>query len=83
MDLMSPTININGTSRRGLMEQRLEAIHAIDAAIAALKYSLPHGRDYIGDETTYQKDRRIHDERIKGMLNLKATLQAEAEGFKL
>ena len=44
--MMAPTVHLNGTSREELMNQLLEAIHAIHNASDALARACPNGRDY-------------------------------------
>ena len=41
-----PKINLNGTSKRELLEQQITALNAINAAIDALCAAAPNGRDY-------------------------------------
>ena len=65
-----PIVNINGTSRRALIAQRMEACARVRAAIKALCEMRPHGRDFqTVDQCEYDKAREGHDRRI-------ATLQA-------
>ena len=44
--ITTPTININGTSARALLEQHLTAIEALRAAITKVQEAAPNGRDY-------------------------------------
>lgn len=48
-----PHVNINGTSRRALIDQRTEALSALLRAEQALQRMAPHPRDYIGDAARY------------------------------
>lgn len=41
-----PQVNLNGTSKKELLEQQVTALHAINAAIDALCAASPNGRDY-------------------------------------
>ncbi len=41
-----PTIHLNGTSRANLLEQQLDAAHALRAALEKLSEACPNGRDY-------------------------------------
>jgi len=41
-----PQININGTAKSDLLEQQVEAMEAIRAAVEAVQASCPNGRDY-------------------------------------
>ncbi|MBP7649697.1 MAG: hypothetical protein KA744_07615 [Phenylobacterium sp.] len=42
-----PTVNLNGTSKGDLLEQQVEAMEAIRAAIEAAQQACPNGRDYV------------------------------------
>ena len=44
--MMVPSIHLNGTSKNELLEQQIEALRALRAAIAALRQAAPNGRDY-------------------------------------
>ena len=41
-----PTIHLNGTSKKNLIQALCQASHALDAAYGALKETSPNGRDY-------------------------------------
>ena len=43
---MLPTIHLNGTSKRELLEQYSAARQALEAALTALSNAAPNGRDY-------------------------------------
>jgi hypothetical protein len=45
-DAIYPTPNLNGTSRRELMEQYIDALNAVQAAHDKIRAIAPHGRDY-------------------------------------
>jgi hypothetical protein len=42
----TPTIHLNGTSRKTLLEQARTAATALDAAIEAMRGMSPNGRDF-------------------------------------
>jgi hypothetical protein len=44
--MITPTIHMNGTSRRALLADLTGAIKAVNAAVDAVKKTCPHGRDY-------------------------------------
>jgi hypothetical protein len=46
MIIIKPTININGTSARELLEQQVTAITTLRAAISTVQAAAPNGRDY-------------------------------------
>ena len=41
-----PTVHMNGTGAEALVEQVIEAAHAVDHAIDKLRDAWPNGRDY-------------------------------------
>jgi hypothetical protein len=43
---MVPTIHLNGTSRRDIEDQLIDAGHALRAALEALQQAAPNARDY-------------------------------------
>jgi hypothetical protein len=75
---MRPFVNINGTTRAELVNQRREALDAILAAMKALETSLPHGRDYIGDPARYDHDRGIYRARFAKLDELYNEILEEA-----
>lgn len=76
--LMNPRININGMSREQHIQQRIDAMLAVRNVIKALSDIRPHGRDYIGDTDSYQRDLEIHAERIMVLDKLYNELHDEA-----
>ena len=46
--MMTPIVNINGTSRDELVSQRLAITNALHDALDKIGRAVPHGRDYIG-----------------------------------
>lgn len=65
MPALKPTIHLNGTPARVLLEERMEAASALRDAIAALCRAAPNGRDYYPqgpgaiDEATMEHRRRL------------------------
>lgn len=60
-----PTIHLNGTSARSLLEDCSDASHHVREALSALARFTPNGRDYYpqGDDA-YTLARREHDSRM-------------------
>ena len=44
--MTKPTIHLNGTGKESLLQQTLDAAHAIQAAMDALSNAMPNARDY-------------------------------------
>ena len=76
--MLTPKVNINGTSREELIRQRLDARSKIRDTITALYEMQPHGRDYLGDTETYNRDRATNAERIEYLERLFDVLEEEA-----
>ena len=79
MGIMRPFVNLKGTSRKELIEQRLDAAVAVRKAMEAVQKMYPHGRDYIGDPARFDHDRGIHWRRLEKLNELYEDLHEEAE----
>ena len=75
--LLTPIVNHNGTSRGDLVQQRLAASVALDAAIDAMRGMAPHGRDYPSGPDAFEHDRGIFRERIGALAALREALIQE------
>ena len=80
--MITPTMNINGSSLTDLTYPRLDARDALQAAIAALLRVTPNGRDYPGDIERCQADRVAHFERIGRLEYMASELMNEAVAIK-
>ena len=77
-DLITPRLNINGTSAVDLIDPRRKAIDLIGELVETLKQVTPNGRDYPGDNDACVADRELHYDRIKALRDLQAALLQEA-----
>ena len=66
MSYMQPVVNLNGTSREELINQRLGFSAALMDVITALSNMSPQMRDY-RDATEWQRDRAIYVERFRAL----------------
>lgn len=80
--MITPRININGTSANDLINPRIKADHLLAEVIETLKQITPNGRDYIGNNTACIADREEHYDRIKALRNLQDILIQEALAIK-
>jgi len=80
--MISPIININGTSADDLIAPRREAMDHLADAIEALTQVTPHGRDYPGDSERCVADRNIHYARIQALREMWHALVEEALAIK-
>jgi hypothetical protein len=80
--MINPTLNINGSSARDLIDPRLAAYDAIQAAIKALQQVTPNGRDYPGDNDKCVEDRDMHYIRLRQIKLIAAEIMAEAISIK-
>jgi hypothetical protein len=76
--MIRPTLNINGSSADDLIQPRIAAYDALQAAIKALQQVTPNGRDYPGDNDQCVADRQAHYTRLKAIHTIAAELVAEA-----
>jgi len=77
---MLPTIHMNGTSGRALLEGYCEAISAVQAALETLARAAPNGRDYYpqGPDACALADGE-HDARKRALIGVLNELQTLAE----
>jgi hypothetical protein len=80
--MITPTININGSSIHDLVDPRLKAMGHLTDAIEALQRATPNGRDYPGNTTACIADRDIHYDRLAKLRALREELMAEAVYIK-
>jgi hypothetical protein len=77
-DLMRPIVNLNGTSRSALIDQRVDARNALVLAMEALGETRPNGRDYIGKREAYKRDLAIFQRRFSALDQIYNELMDEA-----
>lgn len=80
--LITPTINLNGSDRDYLVNQRLAALDHLNDAIETLARVVPHGRDYPTDYERCLEDRETHFARIQALRAIYETIYAEAIAIK-
>ncbi|GAA5666028.1 hypothetical protein Brsp07_04537 [Brucella sp. NBRC 14130] len=76
--LMTPTASLHGTSAEELIQQRISACVALDAAITALTAMAPNMRDYAGNPDGFSRDAAIHKGRVASLKELHESLMNEA-----
>lgn len=76
--MITPTLNLNGSSANDLIEPRLKAMRHLTDAIDALSQATPNGRDYPADRDRCTHDRDLHFARIKKIKALYSELIDEA-----
>jgi hypothetical protein len=76
--MITPTLNINGTSKEELIRGRIDGIDAIEAAIKILKLITPNGRDYPSNVDQCIADRNEHYARINQLRDVQDQLLEEA-----
>jgi hypothetical protein len=75
-----PIVNLNGTSRKALIDQRTESCATLRAAIKALCEMRPNGRDFqTAEGGAYEKARQGHEQRIAALQAVHDDLMKEAE----
>jgi hypothetical protein len=76
--MITPTLNINGSSLTDLTHPRIAAYDALQAAIKALQQVTPNGRDYPGDNDQCVADRQAHYTRLAALTAIATEIVAEA-----
>jgi hypothetical protein len=76
--MITPKLNINGTSAQDLIDPRQRAWKQIGELIGTLKQITPNGRDYPGNAVACTADREEHYARIAALRALQAELLREA-----
>ena len=80
--MITPQININGSSADDLINPRLQAMDHLMDAIEALSQAVPNGRDYPGNTIACLADREEHYDRIKAIKAIREAIYAEAIAIK-
>jgi hypothetical protein len=76
--MITPTLNINGSSADDLVDPRIAAYDLLLAAIKTLGQVTPHGRDYPNDSNRCFADREAHYDRLNTLHVMAAEIVAEA-----
>ena len=76
-----PYVHLNGTGKESLLNQRLDAARAVNAAIEALTQMYPHMRDYYLDQTGERWRAAVaqHERRLEVLRSLNQELITEVE----
>lgn len=80
--MITPQININGSSKSDLIQPRLKAMDHLMDAIEALQRATPNGRDYPGNAVACTADREEHYDRLAKLRALREEIMAEAVHIK-
>ena len=76
--MITPKLNINGSSASDLIEPRRQAMDHLMDAIEALRQAAPNGRDYPGDYDGCAADRDRHFARLERIKAIREELMTEA-----
>jgi hypothetical protein len=77
-DPVAPTLNLNGSTKRDLMNDHLIALEALRTARLALVAMAPHGRDYPASGK-WDEAVRQHRERLAVLMKLENEITRIAE----
>jgi hypothetical protein len=81
MKLMIPSVHMNGTSRKDLLQQLEHASRAIGEAMEALREACPHDRDYyVQGPTAGPAAREQHRNRLRKLGAVQAEIETIYEG---
>lgn len=75
---MRPIVNLNGSARAHLIEDRVSALDALRLLQERLGVMVPNGRDYPGQPDTYRRDCTVHFARLHAVRQIDQALEAEA-----
>jgi hypothetical protein len=75
MEPIVPSVSLNGTGKKLLLEQYLEAMNKIEDAIAALGATNPHGRDFVGRNDDFITARNEHSRRVRALQAVRHELE--------
>ncbi len=79
-DLVIPTLNLNGTAKKSLIDDYLACLDALRAAQAALERTSPHPRDYQTVTTgTWQRAAQQHRARYRALQEVMDEINTIAE----
>ena len=78
--LYVPQVNLNGTSKGGLMDDLCNAHRALREAREVLCQTTPHGRDWqtVADDAEYAAARTMHQRRVAKLTEVMDELDALA-----
>jgi hypothetical protein len=76
IDVVTPVIHLNGTSKEELLNLREDAYAALDAAASALRQMAPNARDYQGWED-FERARAQHAARVKALRDVQKAIEDE------
>jgi len=80
--MMTPTIHLNGTGKRALLDELQTAHAALAAAIDVVRQVTVHGRDYYPQgPAAYTQARHEMDGRLAALAGVQADLQAMYEAL--
>jgi hypothetical protein len=76
VDVAAPTVHLNGTSRKELVEQLAEGWRKTSEAMTALQNGAPHARDYYiqTNPDAYNIARAQHSDRLRRLQSIKDEL---------
>lgn len=80
--MITPQLNINGSSADDLIDPRLKAMDHLMDAIEALSQAVPNGRDYPGNAVACTADREEHYDRLSIIKRIREEIYAEAIAIK-
>lgn len=76
--LVLPQVNMNGSSRKSLVQQQCDVMRALRATYKAMAEATPHGRDYQFQPAEYPTARDAWLERMRAVSSLLEEIEAHA-----
>lgn len=79
IEIARPIVNINGSSARSLVDQRLAVVRGLEAVLDLMHAAAPHGRDYqLNPPGDLDRDRDLYLRRLDAIKNLATAYEREA-----
>lgn len=76
--LVTPQINLNGSSRKSLVEQQIDVLDAFNTLLKVMHAAAPNGRDYQLRPDEYRPARDAWFERMKIIDDMRQEIEVHA-----
>jgi hypothetical protein len=76
--LAQPTVHLNGSGRRALIDQRTDCMTALAQALDAINKAWPHGRDYYVKEGSLAAAEKLWRSRYQAIVPIRDEIEQEA-----
>ena len=81
MQVITPIVHLNGTSRESLIDGLLEVYNRLEGTREAWRRAAPNGRDYYLEPGRLEKAESQHRRRLEAIDHLQNDIEAEMNGI--